>query len=139
MIKRLCFVLLLLPSPSYADWQLVYSHDKTGKVIQGEKQKLINFVKKGHPVRIVWPIRDNFMHMMDAGFITLMNGEVFAQVNSIIRQIPDKETRQFILLDAEKQSEWHAILSTTGEIRHFQTLNKKLNRSHFALEWYVDY
>ena len=70
-----------------------------------------------------------------------MNDEVFAQLDGIIRQIPERaenrQSRRRIALDAEQQSHWHAIVSTTGEIRAFQSLSGQLNTHQRGLEWYV--
>lgn len=145
-MKYVCLVLTLMifgcntqVKNSNSQWRLVYNHDKQGNKISGDKQKLITLIKNGHPVRIVWPIRENFHHMMDAGFITIMNEDVFAQANPIIRQIPDKKTRNTIYLDAEQQSQWRAIFSTSGELSHFQSIDKKMHQSRFGLKWFVQY
>lgn len=119
------------------DWQVVYHHDKNGEVIQGDKQTLIDAVKEGRPVRIVFPINDNFIHVMDAGFLTFSNGEVLAQTQGIIRQIPERPEYKRIALDAAEQSKWHAIFSTTGEIRSFQTAKGELGDMRFPLKWVV--
>ncbi len=122
----------------HSDWKLVFHHDAAGQTIKGDKQTLINAVSEGRPVRLVWPLRENFIHVADAGFLTVMNGEVFAQIDDIIRQIPDQKTRKSIALDAKEQSRWHAIFSTTGEVQAFQSRDKKLNTRQRTLKWYVD-
>ncbi|WP_395376807.1 hypothetical protein [Marinicella sp. W31] len=122
-------------------WQLIYHHDNAGSAIRGDKQRLVNLIKQGHPVRIHWALAADFSHIADAGFLTVMNGEVFAQLDGIIRQIPERsesrQTRKRIALDAEEQSRWHAIVSTTGEIRAFQSKSAQLNANRRGLEWYV--
>jgi len=124
-----------------ANWQLVYQHDNEGNPISGDKQRLVKLIKQGHPVRIHWALAPDFSHIADAGFLTVMNGEVFAQLDGIIRQIPersaDRQSRRRIALDAEQQSRWHAIVSTTGEIRAFQSLSGTLNTHARGLQWYV--
>jgi len=124
-------------APPASDWRLIYHHDKQGNPLYGRKQALIDLVMEGRPVRVVWPLRDDVAHAGDAGFLTVMNGEVFAQLRGIIRQKPDRETRKRIALDAEDQSSWHAILSTTGELRSFQSVKSKLADSQFELKWYA--
>ena len=124
-----------------ASWQLIYHHDNTGKTVSGNKERLVRLIKQGHPVRIHWALAPDFSHIADAGFLTIMNGEVFAQLNGIIRQIPERsenrQSRRRIALDAEEQSHWHAIVSTTGEIRAFQSKSAQLNTHQRGLEWYV--
>ncbi len=125
-----------LPSKSAADWQLLYHHNAEGKAIAGDKQRLIQTILDGRPIRVVWPIRDDFIHVADAGFLTVMNGEVFAQLDGIIRQIPDRETRRSIALDAKEQSQWHAIVATTGQIQSFQSIKSTLGSNQFTYRWY---
>ena len=121
------------------DWKLVYHHDENGERISGSKDKLLQLVHQGRPIRIQWPIRDVLFHYMDGNFITVMNGEVFAQTHGIIRQLPDRETRKRIALDASEQSHWHAILATTGELRSFQSVEGELKDYRFPLKWFVYY
>lgn len=125
------------PSKPAADWQLAFHHDATGNRIDGSKQMLIDAVNTGRPIRVVWPMRDDFIHVADAGFLTVMKGEVFAQFNGIIRQIPDRKTRRSIALDAEDQNNWHAIISTTGQLQGFQSKGKGLSSSQWAFKWYT--
>lgn len=120
-----------------ADWQLMFHHDAAGSTVDGDKQKLIDAVTAGRPIRVVWPIRENFIHVADAGFLTVMNGEVFAQFAGIIRQIPNSETRRSIALDAEGLSQWHAIVATTGELQGFQSSEQILNSHQFTYKWYA--
>ncbi len=119
------------------DWQLLFHHNAQGQTISGNKQQLIEAVESGRPIRVVWPIREDFIHVADAGFLTIMNGEVFAQLDGIIRQIPDRETRRSIALDAENQSQWHAIVATTGELQAFQSSEGQLNQRQFEYKWYA--
>ena len=119
------------------DWHLIYAHDKDGNAVSGDKSRLLQLVREGRPVRIYWPIRDVVEHVADADFLTVMNGEVFAQIDGIVRQIPDRETRKRIALDAEGQSHWHAVFATTGELRSFQSADGTLGDSRFPLKWYV--
>lgn len=139
-MSRVCIVFLLIfllsaCFPSYpTTWQLVYHHDKSGRSLEGSKAQLIKAVKQGKSVRIVWKIRENFIHVHDAGFLTIIDEELFAQSDAIIRQIPEKTD---IALDAENQSHWHAIFSTTGKVRTFQSLEKKLHDYNFEISWFV--
>ena len=119
-----------------SDWQLLYHHDAEGQPIAGDKQRLIQAVLDGRPIRVVWPIREHFIHVADAGFLTVMNGEVFAQWEGIVRQIPDRQTRRSIALDAKEQSQWHAIISTTGQLQSFQSVNPTLGSNQFTYKWY---
>ena len=46
-------------------------------------------------MRLFWHIKDDFIHAMDAGFLTVSRGEVYTQIAAITRQIPvrEEETR----------------------------------------------
>ena len=124
------------PLKPTSGWQLAFHHDAAGNRIDGSKQMLIDAVMAAKPIRVVWPMRDDFIHVADAGFLTVMQGEVFAQFHGIIRQIPDRKTQR-IALDAEQQNNWHAIISTTGELQSFQSKQKELKSSRWTLKWYV--
>ncbi len=117
-------------------WQLVYHHDPNGAPLAGDKAALRAAVLAGQPLRIVWPVRADFWHAMDAGFLTVLGDDVLAQTHSIVRQIPDSENARFAL-DAETQSHWHAVFSTTGEVRSFQSQAGELSDHRYALQWYV--
>lgn len=117
-------------------WRLIYHHDAEGQMLEGDKEELLCFVKQGHPVRIVWPIRNDFSHMMDAGFLTIMQDELYAQTEGIIRQIPNRD-EQHVLLDAKEQSRWHAIFSTNGKVHSFQSTQGELGVYRFGLKWFV--
>ena len=124
-------------SVPFPDWQMIYHHDKNGGVIAGDKQKLLGLISEGRPVRIYWPIKNRLDHYFDAGFITVINEEVFAQVSSITKQIPDFSENSRIALDATEQSKWTAIMSTSGEFRSFQSVESKLKDYQFELKWFV--
>jgi len=123
--------------PAFPDWKMVYHHDKNGNAIAGDKQQLLNLIAEGRPVRIYWPIKNRLDHYFDAGFLTVINGEAFAQVSSIVKQIPDFSENSRIALDAKAQSKWTAIMSTSGEFRSFQSVEAKLKDYQFELKWFV--
>lgn len=125
------------PQISVPDWHLVYAHDKAGNAVSGNKAQLLQYASEGRPIRVVWPIWDVLTHAADAGFLTLMNGELFAQVDAISRQIPHRQTRKSVALDAKEQSRWHAILATTGEIKSFQSIGGGLKSHQMPMQWYV--
>ncbi len=91
---------------------------------------------QGLPLRIVWVIREDFIHTMDAGFTTIWGDELFAQIDGIVRQIPRGEN-QTIDLDAVEQSHWHGLFGTTGEVRNFQSKAGELKSWRDTLRWYT--
>lgn len=125
-----------LSAVAESDWQLVYHHDKSGKAITGSKSNLVKYVEQGRPVRIVWQINKQFSHVMDAGFLSIMYNDVLAQTSAITRQIPDFQ-KKLIKLDAEEQSQWTAIFSTTGRVESFQSSEKVSKEFFFPIKWYA--
>lgn len=128
-----------IANTNFPNWKLVYHHKQDGVPITGNKQQLIGLIQSGHSVRIVWPLRKDFVHITNAGFLTVMNGEIFAQAPDIIRQIPQLGEFASIALDAEDQSHWHSIFSTTGQMQSFQSVNSQLLSRQVTLKWYVFY
>lgn len=135
LTKFILLFMLSFSASAASDWQLVLKHDKHGKILEGSKKNLVQHIKEGRAIRIVWQLRPNFTHIMDAGFLSVMDEEVFAQPAPITRQMPNfKDT--FIALDAAGQSKWTAIFSTTGRLESFQSKELKSKVYQFALEWY---
>jgi len=135
IIKIILMFMVSFATSAASDWQLVLKHDKQGKVLEGSKSNLVQHIKEGRPIRIVWPLRPNFIHIMDAGFLSVMDEEVFAQPAPITRQMPNfKDT--VIALDAVGKSKWTAIFSSTGRLESFQSTESKSKVYQFALEWY---
>ncbi|HAS44088.1 MAG TPA: hypothetical protein DCS93_26660 [Microscillaceae bacterium] len=122
-------------------WRLVYAHDAQGKATRGNKTHLINAVRNGFPVRVGWGVNfrsgsGGIEHVTDAKFLSIHRGEVFGQVEPIIRQrpFPDKPG---IRLDAEKLRTWRAIFGTTGETRTAGKGSSKEGYSRRPMYWYV--
>ncbi len=101
-------------------WILVYRNDDNGKTIFGNKQKLIEAVRKGFPVRIGFGSRrsndstKSVEHVTDAHFLTISNGkEVFAQIKPIIGQRPELENNS-LDITFRHNIEWSIIVGTNG-------------------------
>jgi len=80
-------------------YQVILEVNRKGEVTKGNIAQLIAYVQQGNPVRVGWQL--NFQnpdstkqeiislyHWTDAGFITVLQGEVFAQISSIYEQGP---------------------------------------------------
>lgn len=94
MTSRLFPVLFLLlfscqtPTTSKSGWQLVFKNGADGQVLFGEKEKLLDAVRLGYPIRIGWG-SNRIEHVADADFLTIFEGEeVFAQIKPILGQRP---------------------------------------------------
>ena len=92
-------------------WNLVYAHDEHGNAVNGSKADLIAAINAGYPVRIYWAGR-RVQHTADAQFLTIFQGEVYAQIHPIWAQRPatDPDRIEF----AEPRSDWRTIHSTNG-------------------------
>ncbi|MFD2587453.1 hypothetical protein ACFSQJ_10965 [Croceitalea marina] len=136
--KKLLFVIMLLVSTlclAQHNSSIVYEADKNGKVLKGNLKKLLEHVQNGRSVRVGWmlPImnpktneRTDMWHWTDAGFITVLNGHVFAQIHGIFQQGPGFENPPSVFLASDKPDSWVAILGTTGVMRQKFTQNEKM-------------
>ncbi|WP_417451196.1 hypothetical protein [Kordiimonas sp.] len=91
-------------------WRLAYAHDGQGRAIEGSKQALVDAVLEGKPVRIYWTGR-TVQHVSDAGFLTLLQGEVFAQIPMITAQRPSTDPATVDLRDGT----WQSVFATNGD------------------------
>ncbi len=91
-------------------WKLVYSHDENGLLKNGSKQELIDAIRSGKSVRVFWQGK-KVEHLTDAFFLTILGGEVFAQIEKIQGQKPILTPPTIEL----RENEWLTILSTNGD------------------------
>lgn len=92
-------------------WRLAFAHDKGGVAVEGSKQALIDAILAGKPVRVYWAGR-TVQHVVDAGFLTVLGGEVFAQMRPIMGQKPMTDPAVTIEL---RENTWQTVLATNGE------------------------
>lgn len=111
-------------------YSIIYEADKDGTAISGDRQELLKYVQTGNPIRVGWvlkfkhPNNDSIVemqHWADAGFITTLNGHVFAQIKSIYQQGPAVSDPPGVFLVNNKANGWVAILGTTGILRQKYT------------------
>ncbi|NAS13205.1 hypothetical protein [Poritiphilus flavus] len=105
---------------SVNEWILVYRNDRNGNALYGDKQKLIDAVRNGLPIRVGFGGRGrkdstrSVEHLTEAKFLTITNNrEVFAQVPQILGQLP------FLADDSLKiqfrpENKWVKICGTNG-------------------------
>ncbi len=95
-------------------WHLAYSQDKDGNAIDGTKEKLFMAIRSGKSVRVYWSGR-RVEHLVDANFLTIFGGEVFAQIPIIRGQRPSKIGVPAAIELADGSQEWTTIVSTNGQ------------------------
>lgn len=120
----------------YADteeWQLVYAHDESGERLSGDKQELIEAVRDAKPVRVYFAGR-RVEHIADGGFLTIFEGEVFAQMDPIETQAPDEDPVRIEFRDPG--TKWHAIIATNGRFTAFSDGGTPNNRQTGA-KWFI--
>ena len=129
--KIITAILLLSTTISFSQtpntYKVIYSADSDGMVISGSTEELITAVNEGNPLRVGWDVqirtKDSIYqmtHWTDAGFITLLEGHVFAQIKSIYGQgpkFPKEGEIAAVMLSNDEPDGWVAIIGTTGVMR----------------------
>ncbi|PCI59703.1 MAG: hypothetical protein COB37_11120 [Kordiimonadales bacterium] len=93
-----------------SNWHLVYAHDDKGNASEGSKLDLIRAVLSGKPIRVYWA-GGRVQHVTDASFLTVMKGEIFAQIQEFRGQRPSENPTTITLTDTK----WTVILATNGD------------------------
>ena len=124
LLLSLFIIATLLPScenahGTQAGWQKVYQNDAAGQPVFGEKEKLMDAVRLGYPIRIGWG-STRVEHVAEAEFLTIWEGEVFGQISPIIGQAPrvDGDTSK---IRFRLQNHWVKIAGTNGYSTSFMT------------------
>ncbi len=111
---------------SQSGYDIIYEANREGQKMTGSLEALNEYVKGGAPLRVGWvltflhPLTNEpteMEHWADAGFITVLDGHVFAQVRSIYEQGPSFSEPPAVFLAKGKPNGWVAILGTTGVMR----------------------
>ena len=96
----LCFIILIgfynCTFAQVGKYTIVYEADEYGEPVSGSLDTLIKLVKEGNNVRVGWEVSLNLKgkepliveHWADAGFLTVLNGHLFGQVQGIFEQAP---------------------------------------------------
>ena len=100
-MKRLIAILLITFSfTSYAadngKYELVFHQSADAKTLGGSIDNLMTAVRAGKQIRLYMNL--GFVeHSMDAGFISIFEGHVYAQINEIQAQRPNRKTKEIEL------------------------------------------
>jgi hypothetical protein len=131
LILVLCFYNTQAQSPIESAYKVIYEADKDGNRISGNLETLVQLVRSGNPIRVGWemellnPTDEStyiLEHWSDAGFISIHQGHVFAQIPSIYGQGSSAVQPEFnqdpsMFLVNNKAHGWVAIVGTTGLLR----------------------
>ncbi|WP_164116327.1 hypothetical protein [Sphingorhabdus sp. Alg239-R122] len=91
-----------------------------GSVVSGSKETLIAATERGEPIRVGWFIdfdgdgATDLSHWSAAAFLSVFEGEIFTQVQSIHRQRPVRGEAKIAL--TEGFSAWHGLVGSNGVI-----------------------
>ncbi len=148
MKRFICLALILFCSCQSSNdaiegWQKVFQNDANGSVSFGDKSALIDAVRRGYPVRIGWG-GNRVEHVAEAEFLTIFQGEVFAQIKTILGQAP-RIDGDSIKIRFRTQNHWTKIAGTNGYSTAFMTDYFKDSLvgggtdRYTATTWYVYY
>ena len=134
----LCFLAVAcqpstVPGAPERGYELLYEHDDQGAAVVGTKEALVSAVQAGAEVRVYWG-DTSFGHLADAGFLTVFEGDVFAQMSAIESQAPTEEPKQ--VLFREPGVRWRAVIGTNGFFTAFMDGSEPNVRAR-AAKWFV--
>ncbi|MEL7198764.1 MAG: hypothetical protein AAGL10_10660 [Pseudomonadota bacterium] len=98
----------------------LFATDLDGNPTHGSKDALVSAVNKGRSIRIGWGLdfdgdgQSELTHWADAQFLSVWEGEVFAQVAAIHTQRPRRGKADITLSDPFV--EWRGSIGTTGKL-----------------------
>ncbi len=113
-------------------WTLAYSHTEDGAPIKGSKQQLIDAVRNGKPIRVYVKGR-RVEHAAEAHFLTVFEGDVFAQVGEIQSQQPVTDPTRISFREAGTY--WRAIYGSNGTVTALMDDSEQRERTA-ALSWF---
>ncbi len=91
-----------------------------GRVVAGSREQLIAHVNQGGGVRVGWHLDWNVdghidvSHWAEGSFLTVFEGEVFAQFHDIHRQIPLAGAGDIAFAEHDQASRWSGKLGSNG-------------------------
>ncbi len=109
---------LLLGFSIHAQNEVLLKTDENGKITEGSVENLIQEIRQGARIRVGWQLgrkvdgQYDLEHWADAGFISILKGHVFAQLEAIYQQSPKRDIPQINLVPS--QSKWSAVIGTNG-------------------------
>ncbi len=129
-------------------WRKVLTNNEDGTAIFGSKAELVDAVRDGYSIRIGFGSKP-IEHFADANFLTVVDGEiikgeVFAQINTIVGQMPTMENDSF-KMRFRTWNHWTKMAGTNGYETAFMTdyqqdtlVGGGIDR-YRSTSWYVDY
>lgn len=91
------FTLLGFSHSAFAQkYELLYHQSAEAKAVEGSVEKLKKAIREGKQIRLYMNL--GFVeHSMDAGFLSIFEDNVYAQINTIQGQRPNRNTKEIEL------------------------------------------
>lgn len=99
----------------------LFATDFNSRDLEGSRTALLEAVERGDPVRVGWQLdfdgdgKPDLSHWANADFLSVWEGEVFAQVSAIHRQRPSRQGAGMTL--PQGYSEWRGMLGSDGSLQ----------------------
>ena len=126
-----------LPVSTGSEWKLAYAHDKDGTPTAGDIEVLIDAIKNGQAVRMVFENQDGY-YSMEAEALWVKNGVVYAQNNSQVSVAFQGKALRF----QDDSYYWMIVVSTLGDLDQIRwSVGQHVSRGHTndktAVKWFV--
>ena len=106
---------------------LVYEANSNGERTFGSIDSLTNAIQMGKQIRVGFSM-GSVEHWVDAGFLTIYEGHVFAQIEGIFIQTPSisrKKKIPKIEFGSKEDDSWAAVIGTTGVLQMHWNINEE--------------
>ena len=129
-------------------WEIAYKVDKTGNTLLGNKDKLINAIRKGADIKIGWGSKGknhSIEHLSAPIWLAILDKkEVIAHLNPQILSTIEWDSLSANYKDSLKlNEEWRVVLTSKGEFdaiwydRKGDSLLKRMPQKH-QITWFVN-
>ena len=112
------FILLFTTNTFAQSPKVLVKTNSEGKVSEGSIDSLIKAIREGNEIRVGWSLdfdndgKPDVEHLIDAKFLTILNGHVFNQIDPIFAQAPNTQIPQVQI--GNNDMKWMAIIGTNG-------------------------
>ncbi|GAB5564240.1 MAG: hypothetical protein Wins2KO_13030 [Winogradskyella sp.] len=122
--------------------RIIYEADENGNKLNGNKNQLLEHVRNGSAIRVGWIIEfkksSNVVlrleHWCDAGFLSIIENELFAQIRPISQQNPKFTSPPEVQIVGDKINSWVAVICTNGSLEQKYTNNVLLEKIRSSLK-----
>ncbi|SNR46923.1 hypothetical protein [Dokdonia pacifica] len=114
----LIFIIVTFNSTFAQSPKVLVKTNSEGNVSEGSIESLIQAIREGNDIRVGWSLdfdkdgKPDVEHLIDAKFLTILNGHVFNQIDPIYAQAPNAKIPQIQI--GNNNIKWMAIIGTNG-------------------------